>query len=79
MIYAVEYTVGFGYLGILSNLSADSIQIDVNSNRTNKEISCLVRKCFLLGTWMLPTKPAPSAERSSFLHGYVDATIRRYE
>ena len=33
MIYAVEYTVGFGYFGILSNLSADSIQIDVNSNR----------------------------------------------
>ena len=47
MIYAVEYTVGFGYFGILSNLSAASIRIESNSNRTHRRISCLVRKCFL--------------------------------
>ena len=46
---AVEYTVGFGYFGILSNLSAASIRIESNSNRTHRRISCLVRKCFLLG------------------------------
>ena len=49
MIYAVEYTVGFGYFGILSNLSAASIRIESNSNRTSRRISCLVRKCFLPG------------------------------
>ena len=46
---AVEYTVGFGYFGILSNLRAASIRIESNSNRTHRRISCLVRKCFLLG------------------------------
>ena len=49
LINAVEYTVGFGYFGILSNLSAASIRIESNSNRTSRRISCLVRKCFLPG------------------------------